>query len=332
LDPNTPDHSGVFPVRTMKEKNNTNILTNTLVVCLLAAFCNALWGSAFPSVKKGYELLAIDSSNTATQILFAGCRFFLAGVLVILFRSVTKKKLVLPKKEEMGSILKIGMIQTVLQYFFFYVGMAHTSGAKGSIINSVSVFFNILVTCLIFRMEKLSSKKILGCVLGFAGVVLVTLDGSAMELSLNLLGDGFVTCSALTNAFVSVMIKKFSQKVDPVVLNGYQFFFGGAIMMLGGYAAGGRIGSFNLPGLGMLLYLAFLSATAYTIWSVLLKYNPISKVTIFGFTKPIFGVILSALMLQESGAFGIKGLVALALVCVGIIVVNRDKKDAPRLN
>ena len=67
----------------MKLKEST--MRKTWVVCLLAMICCLLWGSAFPCIKVGYKLFQVDSTDTAAQILFAGCRFTLAGVLVILF-------------------------------------------------------------------------------------------------------------------------------------------------------------------------------------------------------------------------------------------------------
>ena len=75
----------------------------------------------------------------------------------------------------------------------------------------------------------------------------------------------------------------------------------------------------------MLLYLAMVSAVAYSLWGMLLKYNPISKVAVFGFMNPVFGVILSALLLQEADSLGVMCIAALGLVCVGIYIVNCKK-------
>lgn len=75
--------------------------------------------------------------------------------------------------------------------------------------------------------------------------------------------------------------------------------------------------------MGLLLYMAFISAAAYTLWGILLKYNPVARVAVFGFMNPVFGVLLSALFLGESSqAFGLTGVAALLLVCVGIMIVN----------
>ena len=75
----------------------------------------------------------------------------------------------------------------------------------------------------------------------------------------------------------------------------------------------------------VLLYLSFVSAAAYTLWSRILKYNPVSKIAVYGFMNPVFGVILSAVLLKEGSALGIFSILALLLVCAGIVIVNREK-------
>lgn len=296
-------------------------MKKTWVVCLLAMVCCALWGSAFPCIKVGYRLFQIDSADTAAQILFAGCRFTIAGIMVILFGSILQGRFLKPGKGDLPRIGKICLLQTVIQYFFFYVGLAHTTGVKGSIVEASNVFLAILVSSLIFHQEKLDQKKVIGCIVGFAGVVLINLSGSNVDMSFNLTGDGFIFISAIAYALSSVLIKKYSDKSDPVMLSGYQFTAGGLVMILIGFLMGGRIHTAMI----LLIYMALISAVAYTLWGILLKYNPVSKVSIFGFTNPVFGVILSAIILREGNVFGMKDLIALVLVSIGILIVNWAK-------
>ena len=162
----------------------------------------------------------------------------------------------------------------------------------------------------------------LGCIVGFAGVVLINLSGSNVDMSFNLTGDGFIFISAIAYALSSVLIKKYSAKSDPVMLSGYQFTAGGLVMILIGFVMGGRIHTASMPVMILLIYMALISAVAYTLWGILLKYNPVSKVSIFGFTNPVFGVILSAIILREGNVFGMKDLIALVLVSIGILIVN----------
>lgn len=298
------------------------LLTNSWVVCILAVACCLLWGSAFPSIKIGYQLFQVESADIASQIFFAGCRFTLAGILVIMFGSFTQRNFLKPSRTSIPNIFKICLLQTVLQYFFFYIGLAHTTGIKGSIITASNVFLSILFSSLIFRMEKLNAQKIIGCVIGFAGVVLINLNGQTADLHFNLFGDGFMLFAAFAASLASILIKKYSQTENPVLLSGYQFAFGGLIMAIGAYIAGGRLHIISFHGMVLLLYLAFVSAAAYSVWSILLKYNPISKVSIYGFANPVFGVILSTFVLNEGNAFDSSSVIALLLVCIGIFIVN----------
>lgn len=301
-------------------------MQKTVVVWLGALLCCVLWGSAFPCIKIGYQLFEIGAKDVATQILFAGARFFLAGVLAILIGSVRNKKPLLPRKGAIGRIVWLSFLQTVLQYLFFYIGLAHTSGVKASIIEGVNVFIAILVASLIFHQEKLTARKMIGCVIGFAGVVLVNVNGSGMDAGISFFGEGFIFLSTVAYAFSSVFLKRYSKEDNPVMLSGYQFVTGGIIMMLCGFGMGGTLTHVTPAGIAMLLYLALVSAVAYSLWGVLLKYNPISKVAVFGFMNPVFGVILSAILLNEAGTIGAMCLVALVLVCVGIYIVNKGER------
>lgn len=303
-------------------------MTKTVVVWLGAMLCCLLWGSAFPCIKIGYELFAIPSDAVATQILFAGLRFTLAGVLALLIGSALGRRWLIPKKGSGTKIVKLCMLQTVAQYLFFYVGLAHTSGVRASIIEGVNVFIAILVASLIFHQESLTARKIVGSIIGFAGVVLVNLTGDTGAGSFALLGDGCIVLSTVAYAFSSVYLKRYSKEEDPVVLSGWQFVLGGLIMVVCGFVFGGRLTVVTPAGIAMLVYLAIVSAVAYSLWGVLLKYNPISRVAVFGFMNPVFGVILSAIFLREAGSLGVMCILSLVLVCCGIYIVNRGDKKA----
>lgn len=309
----------------MDKKEQT--MQKTWVVVLGALFCCALWGSAFPCIKLGYRMFDIASEDVATQILFAGCRFTLAGILALMIGSVMNRRVLIPQKKSWDKVLKLCMLQTALQYLFFYVGLARTTGVKASIIEGVNVFAAILVASLLYKQEKLTGRKIIGSIIGFAGVVLVNLTGSGMDLTFTFLGEGFIFFSAIAYAFSSVYMKRYSTEEDPVTLSGWQFFVGGLIMVACGLLAGGRIGTWSVQGIAMLIYLAMVSAVAYSLWGILLKYNPISKVAVFGFMNPVFGVILSAILLGESDSVGVMSAAALVLVCIGIFVVNHGETN-----
>lgn len=305
-----------------------NKLSKTWVVCLLASVSCFFWGSAFPGVKIGYEWFQIASGDAAAQILFAGCRFFLAGILVIAFGSAVSGHFLKPVGREWSHAALISLFQTVLQYLLFYIGLAHTAGTKASIIVGSNVFIAIMTASLIFHQEKLTREKLAGCLIGFAGVVLINLTPGGLSLAVSFKGEGLVLLSTVAYAFSSVIMKKYSRTDNPVMLSGYQFFIGGVVMIFAGVLMGGRLMVPSGKALAMLLYLAFASATAYTIWSQLLKYNPVSKVAVFCFMTPMFGVILSALLLKEAEQISmVQGAVALILITAGIVVSHRQPKS-----
>ena len=94
---------------------------------------------------------------------------------------------------------------------------------------------------------------------------------------------------------------------------------------MAGVLLGGHVRGFTMRSVLLLLYMALLSTAAFSIWALLLKYNPVGKVAVFGFTI-CFGVALSAVFLGED-IWKIQNLAALILVSAGIIFVNREKES-----
>ena len=303
-------------------------LTSTPIVLLLVFICCFLWGSAFPSVKIGYAMFRIASDDNASQLLFAGCRFTLAGILTVIFGSLLSRRILKPQKGSGGPILALALVQTVIQYIFFYIGLANTSGVKSSIIEASSTFFAILLAALVFHYEKLTLRKLLGCIIGFAGVVVINLAGGSLDLQLSFTGEGFILISAFSYGVSSALVKRFSQKENPVTLSGYQFILGGIVLIITGAAMGGHLSGFSPLSVLLLIYMALISSVAYSLWGILLKHNPVSRITVYGFINPVIGVILSALLLGEDNqAFTIYGLLSLILVSIGIFTVNYSGKQ-----
>lgn len=292
-----------------------------------AMLCCLLWGSAFPLVKIGFSWLNISSEDIPTEILYAGLRFTLAGVIAIIITSLISGKFLRPTAKSLSKVFSLSMFQTILQYLFFYIGLSNTSGVKASVIEAMNVFVALIVSCLIFRMEKFTAAKIIGSIIGFAGVVIINVSKGDLAGGLTLKGEGFILISTVAYAFSSVLMKHWSGEENPMMMSAWQFLLGGIVMSILGFALGGRISGFDLKSVLLLIYLASLSAIAYSLWASLLKYYPVSRIAVYGFMNPVFGFILSAFLLGESEAFGLKSIAALVLVCLGIYIVNYTKKS-----
>ena len=308
--------------------NETN-MSKTATLVALATFCCALWGSAPSCIKLGYELFAIEADATMNIILYAGFRFTLAGFLVILGYSLLSRKPILPARGSWKAIVPLALAQTAVQYILYYVGAANASGVKTSILSGSGAFFSVIIACIFFRQEKLTLNKFIGCLAGMAGIIIITLQGNTESLTggLSIMGEGCILLSTISSAISAVLIRMLSQNNDPVTLSGYQFMTGGVMMILIALAGGGHLPQVTGGGLLLLLYLAMVSAVAYTLWSILLRYNPVSKVTVFNFLIPVFGVILSTILLGEGGIFSVTTLASLGLVCIGILLVNFKKNE-----
>ncbi len=286
-----------------------------LNILIIAVIATALWGSAFPAIKIGYELFEI--TNIPDKLLFAGVRFVSAGVLVLLFSGFKKVP-----RESVKDVLLLGFVQTFLEYIFFYISLTYLTGVKGSVLNSIGNFFAVILAHFMLQNDKINSRKFIGCVLGFAGVVICNLEGG-WDFSFSFMGEGFIIIAAFCFALGSVMTKKITKNAEPFAVTGVQLAFGGVLLTAVGLIFGGSLTFTGIKAVLMLCYLAVLSAAAFSLWSQLLKYNPVGKISIYCFLNPVFGVILSGIFLGED-FLNLNSLLALALVSVGIYVVNKS--------
>lgn len=150
-------------------------------------------GVGFPLASKSATAsLGIPAHDSASQLLFAGLRFTLAGMLVIVGMSVAQRRPLVPQARDIKPICILSLFQTIGQYFFFYLGLSRASAMSSSIIEASANFLAILFAALAFRTEKLNTAKVLGCVLGFAGVALVNLSGADGTFGFTLDGEGFI--------------------------------------------------------------------------------------------------------------------------------------------
>ncbi|WP_068718708.1 DMT family transporter [Vibrio tritonius] len=302
----------------------THFFSRPIIVFCLATLCTLLWGSAYPAIKTGYVLLNIEAHDVASQMVFAGQRFLLAGLFLIILCVLFRKRFRSLTRQKMRQILVLGLTQTSLQYIFFYIGVAFATGVKASIMNSTGTFFSVLLAHFIYQNDRLTHRRTIGVIIGFLGVFIVNFNKSLLNFDFSLLGEGSVVFAAFILAAASIYGKKISQGIDAMVMTAWQLAIGGLALLLIGLILGGHSGEFDLASTVLLIYLAGLSSAAFALWSVLLKYNSVSKVTIFNFLVPVFGSSLSSLFLGEA-ILEAKNIIALILVCSGIYLVTLNK-------
>ena len=304
--------------------NQHPFFSDRRVVILLASFCCLLWGSAYPAIKNGYAMFSIAAGDIPSKMLFAGYRFVFAGLVLLLLAVLTRRNVFVLNLRNFLSTSLLGLTQTSLQYVFFYIGLAYTTGVKSSIMNATGTFFSVLLAHFIYRYDRLNVNKVLGCLIGFAGVMAVNFSPDLLDFNFSLLGEGFVVIAAFILSAATIYGKRLSQTMDSVVLTGYQLSIGGLALVLAGYGTGGVLTGFTLQSTALMAYMVLLSSASFALWTVLLKYNRVGLVTVFNFLIPVFGAVLSAIFLGES-ILEWKNVLALFLVCGGIWLVTRER-------
>ena len=301
------------------------IFTHPVYKILIAIFACVLWGSAFPTLKTSYKELNLMANDTNALIIFASLRFMLASFLIMGFYFVvTKKNIFNGLKASIWYILIIAVFQTTLQYLCFYNGLVKTPGSTASIIGSSGVFFTVILAHFFFDNDKINVIKIIGLFLGFAGIIIANGGASGFFATFNLNGEGLIIASSFVGALGGIFVKIFSQKISPIFITMWQLFFGSSILLIAGLL-GNTHSNITITPLAVVLYIysAFLSATAFTLWNNLLKYNKPGEIGLFKFVIPVSGSILSTLFLKE--AFTIYIVIALILVSLGTLLVNKFK-------
>ena len=292
-----------------------------LRILLPAAVCTFLWGSAFPFIKLGYAAFAVE--GPFSQILFAGLRFALAGLLLLAVLTVRGRRVPVPPKGSRLSVLRLGLVLTAGQYFFFYLGLANTTGVRGSIIQGMGTFLTVVLAHFWFHGkdgDRMTGRKVLGCIVGLLGVVLANFEGTQGGFSFS--GEGLMLLATVLFAVGSLFSKDVTKTVDPFCATGWQLLLGGLVLTLIGLLGGGRLcAPASFSGWGIFLYLAALSSIAFAIWTRLLQKFAAGRVAVYNFLTPLFGVLLSACLLGESLS-GVQIVLALLLVCLGIVLVN----------
>jgi len=291
-------------------------------------FAALLWGSAFPSIKRGYALLEIDPARGLSDALaFAGVRFLLAGLFLLVGASVFKLGVVVREPRTLVRLAALGLVQTTLQYTTFYSGMLYTTGVKASVIVASGSFFLAALSPIFFRDDRLTRRRVVGLVVGFFGVVVANLARSdAADLEVQWLGDGLILATGLCSAVASLLSKRLVRDLHPAVVNGYQATFGALVLLLVSIPTTGLgVARIDVEVVLLTLYLATVTATAFTLYYLVVKYHDLSRVAAYRFLIPLSGVTLSALLIPgEELRPSLVG--AAALVGVGIWVVNRAQR------
>ena len=286
------------------EVMNLSVLSRAFIACFL-------WSTAFVAIKIGLPY--------TTPLNFAGVRFMLAGLFVLgvmgSYRSSYKSILL-----NWRVVLKVALLQTFVLYFLFYIGMSRISGALGAIITGASPLWGMLIAHFFMTNDKLTPQKTGAFLFGFSGIILVAFGKNSSSGSIDLVGLGAMLGASLASGFAALLVAKDKQKIPAVALNGAQLLVGGLLLVGVSLVTEDVVLPTSPAYYGSLLYLALLSAIAFSLWFSLIKEGvPLSSLNLWKFIIPVSGALLSWVILPAESPT-IWALLGMVLVGSGIVV------------
>ena len=262
---------------------------NTIVWAIIACL---LWSTAYSGIKLG---LQYDK-----PFHFAGIRFLISGLIVLPFAGspVIYLKTI---RENWRIMSLITILQIIVNYSFFYLGLQIVPGALGAVIAGAQPLITALIAALMHEDEKLTSRKMVTIVCGISGVVLISAGRQVFKLgtALELLGVGLILIANSSLSLGNIIVSMRSKGINPFILSSFSLFFGGLMLYLISIPVEGiRQVGYPLDYWLILLWLSFMAAAAFSIWFTLLQ-RPgvkVSELNLWKFIIPVAGAILSWLL------------------------------------
>lgn len=301
----------------------TSIFKRPLWVAIFAFTAAFVWGWAYPLIKLGFAEFQITPDQTGSKMLFAGIRFFVSGLIILAVARCTHRSFGVSRPSAWGFILLFSLFNTTLHYTCFYIGLSHSQGARSAILNSLSVFTVVIMACIFFKSDRMTVRKVLGCIIGFAGILSLNLGGKESG-QFTFWGDGMIILNALCGATASLMTRGLSRRIDVFVGTGYSLAIGGALLIIPGLLLHGTLPVITPIGMLYLVLLIGISTIGFTLYNKLISCNPVGKVAIWNSLIPVIGAVTSCLCLAEP--FYWKYVLAGTLSSLGIYIINKGKK------
>lgn len=311
-----------------KTKTPLPLFQRPVWVCLFALTAAVLWGWAYPIIKIGFQEWGITPDMTGSKMLFAGIRFAISGLIILAMARGMRRSFRPARGWDWGFILLFALINTTFHYACFYIGLSHSEGSRAAILNSLSIFLVVVLACVFFKSDRMTLRKMVGVVLGMAGILILNLNGDAVSAEWSWLGDGMIIVNAICSAVASLLTRSMARRVDIIVGTGYSLGIGGLLLIVPGLLMGGTLPHVTLWGLALLGMLVGISTIGFALYNQLITHNPIGKVAIYNSLLPIVGALTSCLCLGEP--FQANYILAGGLVASGIYIVNAAKGNAHR--
>lgn len=267
----------------LNRKNNT--IFWAIVTCLL-------WSTAYAGIKVG---LQYDS-----PLHFAGKRFMLSGLMILPF-TVKPGKYLEMIRANWKIVTIVTILQTLINYVLFYLGMDLVPGALGAVIVGSQPLVTAVVAALMHKEDRLTRSKVVTIIIGISGVILISAGRQALKIgsAAEIIGVTMILGANIATATANVIVSLRTRGLNPFVLSSFSLGFGGLTIYLLSFAVEGTVHIKMPPEYWLdLLWLSFMSAAAFSIWFKLLQRPEVkvSELNLWKFIIPVIGAILSWLI------------------------------------
>jgi drug/metabolite transporter (DMT)-like permease len=262
---------------------------NTVFWAIIACL---LWSTAYAGIKLGLQY--------DTPLHFAGIRFIISGLMILPF---TVKPLVYIKilRENWKVVTMVMVLQTLINYTLFYLGMDLVPGALGAVIVGSQPLVTAVVASMMHKEDKLTRPKIVTIIFGISGVILISAGRQVFRIgtAIEFLGVIMILFANIATAISNVIVSLKSRGMNALVLSSFSLGAGGLILYLVSLPIEGTVQVDKPPVYWLdLIWLSFMSAFAFSLWFKLLQ-RPgvkVSELNLWKFIIPVVGAVLSWLL------------------------------------
>ncbi len=289
------------------------------LAAIFTVFLCALFGANAVAIKISLSGLGVFTT--------AGLRFSMASVAVFIWARITGRSFHI-KKGQIHQLLIISMMFTV-QLSLFYLGISKSNASRATLMVNLQPFFTLFLAHFFISGDRITKRKTLGIMLGFAGVIFVFMEKKGVTADFQV-GDLIILFAAFLWACNAVYTKRIIHAFKPFHLVLYPMIFSVPFFFLEGFVWDSTmIAHVDAKVFCALLYQGLVAASfCFVAWITLLqKYGAVALHS-FIFVMPISGVVLGGLVLGEPITVNI--IIALLLIVSGILLVNfKQKKPIP---
>jgi drug/metabolite transporter (DMT)-like permease len=278
-----------------------------------------LFGANAVAIKISLEGLGVFTT--------AGIRFGIASVAIFLWARFTGRSFEI-KTEQVFQLIVIAIIFTA-QLSLFYLGLSKSNASRGTLLVNFQPFFTLFLAHFFIPDDRITKRKIMGILLGFAGVAFVFLEKKGVTSEFNT-GDVLILTAAFLWACNAVYTKRIISAFKPFQIALFPMMFSVPFFFLEGVLWDHHMIAFiDFKIIGAMAYQSLVTASfGFVVWNSLLQRYGAVALHSFIFIMPITGVVLGGLVLGEPITVNI--LIALVLIVAGILIIHyRQKKQIP---